>query len=70
MGGHHKTPVQTGTRWGKLVVGKPIMKNESSQVQWEVKCDCGKKIRVWGYNLVKGNKVDCGCVRAGLRKEI
>jgi hypothetical protein len=61
MGGHHRTPVKTGTRWGKLIVGKPVFKNESSQVQWEVTCDCGTKIRVWGYNLVKG-KTDCGCV--------
>lgn len=62
MGGHHKTPVKPGTRWGKLVVEKPLFKNESSQVQWEVKCDCGNKARVWGYNLVKGLKTDCGCV--------
>lgn len=70
MGGHHRTPVQPGTRWGKLVVGKVLRKNESSQVMWEVICDCGRKTHAWGYNLVKGKKKDCGCVRAGLGKEI
>lgn len=61
MGGHHKTPVGPGTRWGKLVVIKAIRKNESSQIQWQVKCDCGIKTYAWGYNLVKGKKTFCGC---------
>ncbi len=60
MGGRHRTPVQPGTRWGKLVVGKPARKNESSQVQWHVSCDCGRKTLAWGYILVKGKKTSCG----------
>lgn len=60
MGGHHRTPVQPGTRWGKLVVERAVRKNESSQVQWEVTCDCGRKTLAWGYNLVKGLKKHCG----------
>jgi len=63
MGGRHRTPVKPGTRWGKLTVGKPFRKNESSQVQWRVKCDCGRGSLAWGYNLVKGKKVDCGSCR-------
>jgi len=61
-----RTPVRTGARFGALVVGKPLRKNEHSQVLWEVVCDCGRKSYAWGYNLVKGKKKDCGCVRAGL----
>lgn len=51
-----KTPVERGTRWGFLTVGRPITKNEASHVLWEVECDCGAKLRVWGYALVKGKR--------------
>jgi len=67
MAGHHRTAVQQGVRFGMLVVGKVLKKNEHSQVLWEVFCDCGRTAYAWGYNLVKG-KTDCGCVRAGLKK--
>lgn len=64
MGGTHWTAVKTGARFGMLVVGKPLRKNEHSQVLWEIICDCGRKAYAWGYNIVKG-KTDCGCVRSG-----
>lgn len=57
------TPVKPGTKWAMLTVIKAVDKNESSQVLWEVKCDCGMKTRAWGYNLVKGKKISCGCTR-------
>jgi hypothetical protein len=57
-----KTRVHPGARFGALVVGKPIRKNEHSQIQWEVKCDCGVTTFAWGYNLVKGNKNACAGV--------
>lgn len=66
MAGHHRTPVKTGVRFGMLVVGKVLKKNEHSQVIWEVVCDCGRVSYAWGFNLVKGKKTNCGCVRAGL----
>jgi hypothetical protein len=66
MAGHHRTPVKPGARFGMLVVRKELRKNDHSQVLWEVKCDCGRSGYAWGYNLVKGKKVNCGCVRAGL----
>lgn len=71
MGGTHRTPVGIGTTWGMLTVTKPLRKNEHSQTMWEVRCRCGRLTYAWGYNLVKGKKSDCGCVRAGLadRKE-
>lgn len=54
------TPVHPGARFGELVVGHPIRKNEHSQVQWSVKCDCGRKTVAWGYALVKKQKIACG----------
>lgn len=54
-----KTAVHPGARFGSLTVGKPMRKNEYSQVQWEVKCDCGVTTYAWGYNLVKGLKLTC-----------
>src|SRR3990172_7389209 len=71
MAGTHRTPVGIGTTWGKLTVTKVLRKNEHSKALWEVRCQCGLLTYVWGYNLVKGKKTDCGCVRAGLsdRKE-
>ena len=69
MAGTHRTSVKTGARFGALTMGQPLRKNEHSQVLWEVVCDCGRKSYAWGYNLVKGKKKDCGCVRAGLTRE-
>lgn len=66
MAGTHRTPVRINTTWGKLTVTKALRKNEHSQVLWELRCECGRMTYAWGYNLVKGNKTDCGCVRAGL----
>jgi hypothetical protein len=66
MAGTHRTAVKPGTRWGRLTVVKALRKNEHAQVLWEVLCDCGRRGYAWGYNLVKGKKVDCGCARAGL----
>lgn len=57
--GQRKTAVHPGARFGSLVVGKPVRKNEHSQIQWEVKCDCGITTYAWGYNLVKGLKKTC-----------
>lgn len=67
MAGKHRTPVKPGTKWGKLTVLKAVSKNQYSQVRWEVRCDCGRKTIVWGYNLVKkeGNVTHCGCSRGG-----
>jgi hypothetical protein len=58
-----RTPVKPGTKWGQLTVIKAVEKNEASHVLWEVKCECGTKTRAWGYSLVKGTKISCGCVR-------
>jgi len=66
MAGIRRTAAQPGARFGMLVIGKQLRKNEHSQVLWEVKCDCGRTDHAWGYNLVKGKKTSCGCVRAGL----
>jgi hypothetical protein len=56
--------VVPGSVWGRLTVIGPHQKNESSQVQWTVRCACGTKTLAWGYNLVKGKKTDCGCGRS------
>lgn len=66
MAGHHRTAAKPGARFGMLTVGKELRRNEHSQVLWEVKCDCGRTTYAWGYNLVKGKKTHCGCIRAQL----
>ena len=58
-----ETPVKPETKWGMLTVVKPVDKNESSQMRWEALCECGNTAIVWGYNLVKGKTVSCGCMR-------
>lgn len=57
-----KTPVQGGTRWGRLVVVRKLPgKNEHGHVRWECRCDCGRKVRVWGYALVKKQNPTRSC---------
>jgi len=67
-GSMRRTPVGPGTRWGRLVVVKALLKNDASHVRWACVCDCGRKVEVLGYNLAKkcGNTRSCGlgeCLR-------
>lgn len=57
-----KTPVEVGTRWGRLVVLRKVPgKNEHGHVRWECECDCGRKVKVWGYSLVKKSGLTRSC---------
>lgn len=57
-----RSKVDVGTRWGRLTVlefssRQPI----TSHTRWRVRCDCGTIFVVWGYSLVKGQTLTCGC---------
>lgn len=47
----------TGQRFGRLTVIK-FVGNRS----WDCKCDCGRIVRVRGYNLCNGHTASCGCL--------
>lgn len=57
-----KTPVDVDTRWGSLVVLRKLPgKNEHGHVRWECRCDCGRKVAVWGYSLAKKSRNTRSC---------
>jgi len=56
----NKTILQSGTRYGKLVVlGVAESKNYVSR--HSVRCDCGNETTVQTKNLVNGGSNSCGC---------
>lgn len=55
----------TGQRFGRLTVLRQEGTNHHRQALWLCECDCGKEIRVAGYNLRTGNTSSCGCKKEG-----
>ena len=52
----------TGQRFGRLVVvGLEGLK--SGHLLWKCRCNCGKHVFVFGYNLMAGNTKSCGCYK-------
>ncbi len=49
------TPVRKGFTRGLLTVLGPVRdsKNVHGHRRWRVRCECGRVIEVWGYNLAK-----------------
>jgi hypothetical protein len=56
-----------GNRYGMLTVvsaaDSTILKNGHKTITWLCKCDCGKEVNVFQYNLVSGHTRSCGCLR-------
>lgn len=47
-----------GTRFDRLVVVEYVGKR-----RWKCKCDCGKELQVFRYNLTTSHTRSCGCLR-------
>lgn len=52
----------TGQKFGRLTAIS-FVKGERARVKWLCRCDCGKEIYVFAYNLRNGNSQSCGCLR-------
>lgn len=54
----------TGQRFGRLtVIKKTERRDESGNVYWYCKCDCGGNIETQGKSLRKGLVISCGCAK-------
>lgn len=66
--------IDTGTRYGKLVVlsrAENYVSPKGGRLsQWRCKCDCGNETVVLGTNLRKGITKSCGCLRKTRASEL
>lgn len=54
-------PDLTGMVFGKLkVIGKSPVRPRSDYL-WDCVCECGKKVSVRQFNLLRGKSKSCGC---------
>ena len=53
----------TGRRFGRLLVVGSAAPDNSGQVRWRCRCDCGNETTVRWNNLRSGNTKSCGCLR-------
>lgn len=51
----------TGQRFGRLVVIRKDGKDNSGNIKWLCKCDCGNEISVNGDSLRRNKTKSCGC---------
>ena len=61
----HRAKDLTGKKFGNLTVVKKVERKNRSN-QWLCKCDCGKEVVCYQYNLERGTSTSCGCL---LRKK-
>lgn len=52
----------TGSKYGRLTVLSRAENNKRGQAMWLCRCDCGNEVKVYGYSLVSGNTMSCGCI--------
>ena len=63
--------VVIGKRYGTLIVGKLVGKNDQRHSIWSCLCDCGAIVHAEIYALISGNRKTCGseACREKLRME-
>lgn len=54
----------TGHRYGRILVGSFVGRNDSGNAMWSCHCDCGCDFIALGYNLKTGRTRSCGCYRS------
>lgn len=64
----HRAKDLTGKKFGKLTVVKKVERKNRSN-QWLCKCDCGKEVVCYQYNLERGTSTSCGCLRSYYAKK-
>jgi len=52
-------------KFGKLTVIGFFERNNAHKALWSCKCECGKEVQVYKYNLERGNTRSCGCLSRG-----
>lgn len=57
-------PIETGTRFKKLVVIELATERLNGQVAYVCRCDCGNTYTVPTHALRSGNTKSCGCLRS------
>lgn len=58
----------TGRRFGRLLVLEKAGRNDSLQILWRCRCDCGKETITRGLTLRNGETKSCGCLFEESRK--
>lgn len=56
----------TGEAFGRLTV-LGISERTRSGTIWRCRCSCGTEVRVYSFNLTRGQQVSCGCFENFLR---
>ena len=54
--------IETGNRYGRLLVIGPAFKAKNGRYRWACLCDCGNVTRTTGFCLRGGNARSCGCL--------
>lgn len=62
-GGHHLYIEMVDMICGKLKVLSKAGVTKCRQTIWLCLCDCGRKVKVVGYNLRSGKTKSCGCLQ-------
>lgn len=63
---HKNAKDWTGKKFGRLLFIKPISRDSSRQIVWELKCDCGNELKTDATRVVNGNTSSCGCLQVEL----
>lgn len=58
-GSHQVELLPAGTRFGALVIHKPVIQDKKYGLLWDLVCDCGKQVRGWETELRKGQRQAC-----------
>ena len=64
----HKAKNLTGMKFGNLTVIKKTKRKNRNNI-WLCKCDCGKFVECYQYNLERGTSTSCGCLRSFYAKQ-
>src|ERR1700761_87871 len=63
----HPTELETGERFGRLVVTGPVVAGRITS--WKATCDCGSVVEISRSDLLRGKVRSCGCLRRQLLRE-
>lgn len=67
-GCRHKAKDLTGMVFGNLKVIKIVGKKNRNTL-WLCRCECGKYVECYQYNLERGTSTSCGCLRSYYAKK-
>lgn len=54
----------TGKRFVRLVVIDQAPSNKYGHTRWNCLCDCGNKVVAYSYDLKRGGRPSCGCLKS------